>query len=369
MTPFHFYFLTVFCGFLCETPGSLERVKKKDEVLTFPMSAFQPGFCVTTHKYQGLTIVEDYNIYDLNAMSYECLITALGRAKKLSQIHLEYTGKIFQKTTETDEVFNIPVKPVMKAYIYKLTNEENKVCYIGKTERTIEERLKEHIEENALIKKYNGEWKAERLEEVLYTKKKTLLRREAEHIENYKGEYKLINKQHNKKEELVVVKEKKNIISVGKVDVSENKMFKIVEDDGKFRIGYQKKWIATMRFNNENKEQVRQEMMKKRGEIISEYAGVSKVVESVVEYPQPSQEQQQYWEQFRNRSEKTETKNKCYRCNHEIDVIPKGMFECHNCKCMKEKRDILSVIRRGRIGKISLQLEPGAAIYFGINRV
>ena len=70
--------------------------------------------------------------------------------------------KVFPREVQDKKIYLLQPKIPKVAYIYKLTNQQEKVCYIGKTERTIEERLTEHIKENPLINKYDGKWEPER---------------------------------------------------------------------------------------------------------------------------------------------------------------------------------------------------------------
>ena len=51
------------------------------------LNNFDYGYCMTVHRMQGDEINEDYNIYEVEKMSAELLYTAIGRGKKLNQIH------------------------------------------------------------------------------------------------------------------------------------------------------------------------------------------------------------------------------------------------------------------------------------------
>lgn len=62
---------------------------KKHITISFEdlLNNFDYGYCMTVHRMQGDEINEDYNIYEVEKMSKELLYTAIGRGKKLSQIH------------------------------------------------------------------------------------------------------------------------------------------------------------------------------------------------------------------------------------------------------------------------------------------
>ena len=47
---------------------------------------FLMNYCSTTHKSQGETIMENYTIYDWNAMDIKIRYTALSRARKIEQV-------------------------------------------------------------------------------------------------------------------------------------------------------------------------------------------------------------------------------------------------------------------------------------------
>ena len=47
---------------------------------------FLMNYCSTTHKSQGETIVDNYTIYDWNAMDIKIRYTALSRARKIEQV-------------------------------------------------------------------------------------------------------------------------------------------------------------------------------------------------------------------------------------------------------------------------------------------
>src|SRR5688572_23275191 len=59
----------------------------------------RPCYGATVYKFQGKTIREEYNIYDVEKMPFREMYTALSRATKMGNIHFEYNkveNKIFR---------------------------------------------------------------------------------------------------------------------------------------------------------------------------------------------------------------------------------------------------------------------------------
>jgi hypothetical protein len=65
-----------------------------------PKSMFELGYATTVYKYQGSTIEGDYNVYDVDRMDANELYTALTRARKSAQVHLNYCTKKFRFAQE-----------------------------------------------------------------------------------------------------------------------------------------------------------------------------------------------------------------------------------------------------------------------------
>lgn len=56
----------------------------------------QPAYAVTVYKYQGSEINEPFNIMEVDKMCIEELYTALTRARRFEDIHLDFTDKTFE---------------------------------------------------------------------------------------------------------------------------------------------------------------------------------------------------------------------------------------------------------------------------------
>ena len=98
--------------------------------------SFIPSFCVTVYKYQGGTINEPYNVYDVNRMDKKQLYTALSRTTKLDYIHVnhkELNNRYINRKQAILELVNSRFNSLYKnGKIYKVTFDNNMV-YIGST--------------------------------------------------------------------------------------------------------------------------------------------------------------------------------------------------------------------------------------------
>jgi hypothetical protein len=108
---------------------------------------FDYGFCVTVYKYQGSTIKKDYNVHEVESMSFNEVYTALSRGVALDKVHFVYTPRKFRNGISPTSVRELQIKAdtsYQDGKIYKITDKENSFVYIGSTVRTLEERFTEH---------------------------------------------------------------------------------------------------------------------------------------------------------------------------------------------------------------------------------
>jgi hypothetical protein len=106
------------------------------------------GYATTCYKWQGSTIEEPFNIYNIKNMTLNELYTSLSRATKLSDINFNYDeieDQVFERSTETNESFFIKPKQINKGEIYELYNKVIDYYYIGMTTTNTETRFNEHI--------------------------------------------------------------------------------------------------------------------------------------------------------------------------------------------------------------------------------
>lgn len=107
---------------------------------------FLPSFCITTHKYQGATIKDDYNIYDASKMTRNLLYTALSRATHEDLIHIDTTKSYYPPLPENEIEVLKPIDGGIYKHskIYEIAFPDGKK-YIGYTTKTIKERFEEHM--------------------------------------------------------------------------------------------------------------------------------------------------------------------------------------------------------------------------------
>ncbi|MGZ7135907.1 MAG: hypothetical protein ACXVHY_08515 [Methanobacterium sp.] len=98
------------------------------------LKKFEPFFACTVFKLQGTTILINYNIIDLQRMNLNEVYVAISRAKRLDQIHLNISRENI--STEYND-----------SKIYKITSPNINECYIGSTIQSLDDRLKEHLED------------------------------------------------------------------------------------------------------------------------------------------------------------------------------------------------------------------------------
>ena len=162
---------------------SNKQKKKMDEKEKFSMD---PGYASTVYKWQGTTIEEEFNIYDLNGMNINEIYTSVGRCRSILDVYFNYTDKIFKEQVET---FNIEasIKKIKKGEIYELHNAKDNLYYVGETKKSTLERFKEHCKytDDPIQKTDYKNWKCKRLIYHYYFNKQELRNIEANYIQYY----------------------------------------------------------------------------------------------------------------------------------------------------------------------------------------
>ena len=125
----------------------------KVSVLSFKHK-FDLAYCITIHRSQGSTLEGEYNIYDINSLTFELMYVAMSRCKSIENVHFNYSSRHFEKQVYTDD--SILRKGVYadnfgekyeNGKIYKISV-DSKIVYIGQTTaEKIETRLKQHIQD------------------------------------------------------------------------------------------------------------------------------------------------------------------------------------------------------------------------------
>jgi hypothetical protein len=202
---------------ISETLDGDVMVDKEGNDIKFCRSKFDPAYGVTIYKYQGDTISENYNIHQCKIMDRNELYTALSRARSINQIHIEWTNKKFYFAHEPNYSTNIDLMTPKTGYIYLMTNEKNKLWYVGQTTTSIEQRFSEHKKDpKDSMHECDGDWTVKELSKVIYVNDSTLKFVEKRYIYSYHqmGDYKIINKQNLPK----IAKINKIKISTGNID-------------------------------------------------------------------------------------------------------------------------------------------------------
>lgn len=215
---------------------------------------FEMAYCQTTHKYQGLTINENYNIHDVDKMSFNCLYTALSRAKKLSQIHLNYTedlkNKIFEEEKEDDNIYyNIDLIKIEETNIYRIIDENNVYFFNNTTDNLVNENIKKQFSKNSKI---------EYLKTILFKGIETIQGTLNSFINNFKdNKIKILNEINKEENEKIK-------ISMGANLIKENNLLNIIDDGKMLKIQYKGNYLYRTRYNEKNKEEKMEIMQEKK---------------------------------------------------------------------------------------------------------
>jgi hypothetical protein len=171
----------------------------KKGIYYFNVKDIDPAYCVTCYKYQGDTIETDYNIYELNKMSFNELYTSLSRGRTLDKIHFKYTNKVFNSVSEPIESTTLFPVTLNKGEIYECYNEQDNLYYIGYTTTSTEQRFKEHCEfkDDPIFKSGGKEkWTSRKIIDYYFDKEDEIRKVEGFYIkEYYNNNYTLVNTQ------------------------------------------------------------------------------------------------------------------------------------------------------------------------------
>jgi len=130
-----------------------------DTLVELPLSKishFEYGFCTTMYKWQGETINEPYNVYDIGCskMTLNELYTAISRATKFENVHLQMSAS--ELGNRVFEIAKPPIPSIMLKYtrpttlkgrVYKIFKEGNPTeFYVGSTPETLDIRLAQHFD-------------------------------------------------------------------------------------------------------------------------------------------------------------------------------------------------------------------------------
>lgn len=192
--------------------------------------SFLPLLACTTHKYQGGSINQNYNIYEADKMNRNMLYTALSRATHEDYIHIDNIKAFYEKAEYLKETFLIEPcqdKKYNKGKIYLITTGDN--YYIGETTLDLGTRLEQHLKDiNSPI--YNLKHLKPKIKLIVKFpcfSHKELMKCEEKYIKIYKQMYgdKCLNKKQ------LETKTIKNEIKVNIKKYLRTDKFKIVDDE------------------------------------------------------------------------------------------------------------------------------------------
>ena len=189
------------------------------------VSMFDYAFCVTMYKIQGAEYKEHYNIYEADKMSRNELYTAISRGVTMDKIHIDRlrTG-VYYSDRETTLEHRVK-KPVFRTgRIYRIVFSDG-TDYIGKTESSLDDRLKQHRLKPTSAKMReafeNNSFKIELLDEFIFTSSTTLLKMEKQWIQ-HKATASRLNTIYNAPTEIVVVPERPRKFKKEKFNITED---------------------------------------------------------------------------------------------------------------------------------------------------
>lgn len=177
---------------------------------------FDLAYCITIHRSQGSTLEGEYNIYDIEALTFELMYVALSRCRNINNVYFDYIAPfIFWKQEYTDDSIlrnglykEKTGEKYDKGKIYKVLY-KNEEIYIGQTCcDDLQTRLKQHIKD---ADKLNDKFH-EFIQSLDNTKLLTieliklcpcrshdeLLAEEERQIQAHKRKWNLLNTVHNK---------------------------------------------------------------------------------------------------------------------------------------------------------------------------
>ena len=162
---------------------------------------FDYSFAYTMYKIQGITIDKPFNIWEADRMSFNELYTAVSRAKRFDDVHIDSLRAI-RYTHDLVETVSMSLKKAeeLTGRIYLITFNDNS-AYIGQTQLSIYDRFGQHLEkptnEAMKIALESKCPKLELLEEIKFTNIQSLRDLETSYIDMFRDVFTLLNKQHN----------------------------------------------------------------------------------------------------------------------------------------------------------------------------
>jgi hypothetical protein len=121
-----------------------EMTIKKKSKFENDRPKFMHGYAETVYRLQGITLRKNYNVYEIERMTFENIYVALSRATCKEKIGIKHIDKKFHDASPSIQYkAHITKKEPYMGYIYKLYDDNN--SYIGCT-NNVERREEEHYE-------------------------------------------------------------------------------------------------------------------------------------------------------------------------------------------------------------------------------
>lgn len=221
-------------------------------------NTFKSGIATTIYKYQGDTIHNEFNIYDIHTMTLNELYTAISRGTCFDNVNLNYTERIFEdEQTKHNKIckkngFSTEIKPesLEIGFIYKCITKD--YTFISSTKsiynpkKALYNRLKDHLKskKSPIYKHRKLDWKIKLLSKVYFEKKKNEMLKNVEYRYIYFDEdrNKLLNENYSKVMKFIENKKPKIENGTYDEDIIENK-FNIVKHKDIYRLRFQNKEI------------------------------------------------------------------------------------------------------------------------------
>lgn len=151
------------------------------KIFTTTVNCVEPGWCDTINRYQGDKVDEPGNIFDVDRMDLNTLVTALGRFTKLDYVNLKWTDRVFEWRKEDPNPTELTLRKSKLGTIYRLDWADYE--YIGRTVKTVEERdCDRRRSMERVVKLYGDEYVASKIISSYYVTGKHLDRVETFYI-------------------------------------------------------------------------------------------------------------------------------------------------------------------------------------------
>ena len=178
---------------------------KKREYKCIPLKYLTLANAETVQKYQGMTLYEDVIIFEPHRMQMEDFLTAITRARKLSQIKItnkaQLQNKCFRSVYDIEYFEQMDLQPSLVEFsLYSIIDNKTQRCYVGITELDHKERFLQHKErKDCACKDFDFDDCTVELIGKFYAQNKEDNQIETMYIDDYKkhSQYTVVNTRQN----------------------------------------------------------------------------------------------------------------------------------------------------------------------------